>query len=303
MKKKLVIIATICIVVIITIILIQKNLFNKETRQKIGNIYCSVIKEENPSIEDAIPAIAITPRWDELTIAQQFGTAKYNDNIYDSKNTEISSDMIGDNLGTAVLTGLDVYKEAQNGKNATLYAVKDFPQECVIAVQFEGRSDYFVYINAYYRPNTLGEFIEDLNLKETVSFGSVYYDDFIDGKYTYFEFPNVTDDIIWQMLFDDVSVKNVHSDTEYHDTLMSIGVDIPLLGYKNISVSITEDGYLTTNILDTGKTFYIGEDKVQEFMNYIFDNYEAEATVYNSTDDDSNEEVEDEVIMKVENKF
>ena len=86
---------------------------------------------------------------------------------------------------------------------------------------------------------------------------------------------------------------------------MEISVDIPILGYRNISCSLTEEGYLVTNILDTGKAFFIGKEKVQEFVNYIIANYEGYRIVYvdsngNSSDDEiiqhENEIVEDPIV-------
>lgn len=307
MKKKVIIIVIICVAILIAIISNQSNLFEqnpeKNVTQSKGNLHWTVIKEINLDEQEVQDAVGVIPKWEDLTIAQQFYNVKYNCSTYNTRNTEISANMIGANIGTSVVTGYDQRTQIQYEKNASLFTVNNFSKECVIAVQFEGRSEYFVYINAYYRPETLSDFVEALNLKETISFGTVYYDDFIDGKYMEFEFPNVTDRIIWQKLFDDLTVKNVHSDTEHHSTLMGIGVEIPVLGYKNISVWVTEDGYLCTNILETGKTFYIGENKVQEFMNYIFDNYVAEATVYNDTEkDDSNKEVRNEVIEMIVNE-
>ena len=37
---------------------------------------------------------------------------------------------------------------------------------------------------------------------------------------------------------------------------------------------------MLTNILDTGKGFYIGEDKVKEFLEYIKENYDGYKIVY-----------------------
>ena len=56
---------------------------------------------------------------------------------------------------------------------------------------------------------------------------------------------------------------------------IDISVNIPILGYEKISISLTDKGYLLTNILDTGKGFYIGKDKVQEFLDYIKKNYDG----------------------------
>ena len=84
-----------------------------------------------------------------------------------------------------------------------------------------------------------------------------------------------------------MNLKNIYSDndtgkytSERFSQSISISVDIPLLGYKNISVSLTDKGYMLTNILDTGKGFYIGEDKVKEFLEYIKENYDGYKIVY-----------------------
>ena len=57
--------------------------------------------------------------------------------------------------------------------------------------------------------------------------------------------------------------------------LISVSINIELLGYENISLTVTEDGYLTTNILDTGKAFFIGKEKAEEFYGYVRENCEG----------------------------
>ena len=247
-----------------------------------------IIKEVVMSREDYYKThdlLGTVPKWEELSIAQQFSLVKYNGNNYNTRNTTISEEMIGDKIGNVVLTGYDEYTKATYTHNAEFYMVKTFQEKCIIAIQYEGTNEYYVAINANYRPSTLGNFMEDLKLKEIVSFGTIYYDywdtDSEGNKHCEsIEFPNVNNDIFWQMLFDDITVENVHSDGVHHSTIMSISVDIPLLGYKNINVSVSEDGYLMTNILGTGKTFYIGKEKVENFVNYIIENYDGYKTVY-----------------------
>lgn len=236
-----------------------------------------IIKEVVMSREDyykTTDALGTIPKWEDLTIAQQFSSVKHNGNNYDTRKTNISEEMIGEKIGNVISTGYDEYTKTTYTHNADCYMVKNFSEKCIIAIQYEGTNEYYVAINAYYRPSTLENFMEDLKLKEIVSFGTIdydYWDTDSEGNkhYESIEFPNVNNDIIWQMLFDDTTVENVHSDEIYHSTIMSISVDISLLGYKNISVSLSEDGYLVTNILETGKTFYIGEEKVENFVNYI----------------------------------
>ena len=116
------------------------------------------------------------------------------------------------------------------------------------------------------------------------------------------------------MLFNDFSLENIYHDSEnytsdYLTQNISISVNIPLLGLQNISVSLTDKGYLLTNILETGKGFYIGEDKVQEFIDYIIENYDGYKIVY--VDQNGNEIIDantqtpenivEDIIMVTEN--
>lgn len=278
----------------------QIGLFNSDKVQDLSENGRWKIKKvyTNSMIEDTI---AVAPRWDEMTICQQFSFVKYNGVNYDCKYGEVPSNMIGESLGSATLTGKDVYTDKTYTKKASLYVINTISQECAIALQFEGTTEYYAYINSYYRPETLGNFINDLNLKEFISFGSVWYDyEYTDEKgklqFESIEFPNVDDETIWSMLFSDTSLENVYTDNFSYQSIMEISVDIPILGYKNISCSVTEEGYLVTNILDTGKAFYIGKEKVQEFVNYIINNYEGFKIVYvNEDGNEISENIEDDV--------
>lgn len=311
----------ICVIIFAIIVFRQSDLFkqkvligfyksslsNQNTMQNNNEDSRWIIKEihvdSNSGKEGEM--LNIIPHWDEMSITEQFHFVEYNDNNYDGGKAVIPDDMIGENLGTTVLTGQDTYTDAVYSKDANLYAINTISKECAIAVQFENTSEYYSYVNYLYRPDTLEQFIEDLNLKENVSFGTIYYNYFEtdkDGKkqYVQVEFPNVSDDVIWKILFSDTSLKNEHSDLERHNDIMGISVDIPLLGIENISISVNEEGYLETNILATGKCFYIGEDRVQEFVSYIIENYEGYKIVY--VDEESNTNSDDiQQITEVEN--
>jgi len=64
------------------------------------------------------------------------------------------------------------------------------------------------------------------------------------------------------------------------DRILGISVDIPLLGYENISLSVREDGYIVTNILNTGKMFYVGEENTQTFVDYVLTECDGYEIVY-----------------------
>lgn len=277
-RNKVIWICTISIIIVLTIILSAILILNKSNgeqgRWKTKKVY--VDKNEffkTNSME------AIVPKWEEKNITEKFYSVEVQEVLYNARPKKIDESLIGESLGKEELESQDTYTEEIYKINANIYELKGYPIKCAVALKFEDDNDYYTYINAYYRPRTLREFLDDLNLKETLEFGSVWYED-KDNNYELIEFPDVEDDVIWNMLFDDETLKNVHIDGEYHDTIMGISVNIPIFGYENISVSVSNDGYLTTNIFETGKTFYIGEEKVQKFASYVLENYDGYKTLY-----------------------
>ena len=243
-------------------------------------------KDEFEITED----IAIIPPWDSLSITEQYSELDVGGVRYLGRKAEIYADMVLDKIGDYTAYGFDEIEWKNYTKSAEAYSIKGISSDCVVAVKLEGTNVYYAYINAHYKPETLGDFIDDVNLKELLSFGNISYnyskiieDTYINER---IEFADVDDKLIWQNLLSDTTLKNVHSDeTWYEKTVISIGVDIELLCYKNISLWITEDGYMHTNILDTGKTFYIGKEKVTELTNYLLDNCDGKRYVYTTVDE------------------
>ena len=283
------ILAPICIVFIAVIGLYKSGIFTSKPDIIISKKDDWIIKEVQVDKKDTPTDTAVIPKWNEMSISQQFNEVEYNNSKYSSRITKISNNNILKNIGNATLTGYDTYTETTYNKKAELYSIKDIEEKCAIAIKFEGDTDYYVYVNSYYSPTTLGEFTKDLNLEEIISFGTIYYNYWDEDlqEDINVEFYGVDNKIIWQKLFNNKNLENIYSDndtekytSERFSQSIGISVDIPLLGYKNISVSLTDKGYLLTNILDTGKGFYIGEDKVQEFLDYIKDNYNGYKIVY-----------------------
>lgn len=283
------ILAPICIVFIAVIGLYKSDIFTSKPDIIISKKDDWIIKEVQVDKKDTPTDTAVIPKWNEMSISQQFNEVEYNNSKYSSRITKISNNNILKNIGNATLTGYDTYTETTYNKKAELYSIKDIEEKCAIAIKFEGDTDYYVYVNSYYRPTTLGEFTKDLNLEEIISFGTIYYNYWDEDlqEDINVEFYGADNKIIWQKLFNNKNLENIYSDndtekytSERFSQSIGISVDIPLLGYKNISVSLTDKGYLLTNILDTGKGFYIGEDKVQEFLDYIKDNYNGYKIVY-----------------------
>ncbi len=257
-----------------------------------------VDKEENATGE-----LGIVPKWDEMSISVQFSEFDFEERKYSTRVCSIADNNIGLQLGEIMLEGYDTYEDKTHKIQANVYEIKGINTECATAIKFEGDSEYYVYVNSWYRPADLAQLIEDLNLTENVQFGNVHYNYTVDDKRYNIEFDDIDDKLVWNMLLIDTTLPNVHKDTDWHISTMSISVDIPVLGYENISLAVTEDGYLTTNILDTGKCFYIGEEKVQSFVDYVTENCEGYEIVYiySNENDALSEKEENNSIIDNEN--
>ncbi len=263
----------------------------EDTNQKypeINKLPQKIIPSTGTSSE-SVEMTAKVPKWDELTITGQYYEAEYNGVSYSGRSKTVDKNNIGEKIEIITVKGLDEYTSILHKKQVTAYEINKISPNCAIAVQFEGDSNYYIYTNPFYRPETLGDFIEDLSLKDFLTVGKVYYDNSTGMGDSYvnetIEFTGLEVLAVWDILLNDSSLRNVYSDSAWYVNKMSISVNMPYLGYRNISISLTEDGYLWTNILDTGKAFYIGADRVEEFTRHLIDNCEGLRIIYEPDDD------------------
>ncbi len=229
------------------------------------------------------------PPWDALTTSEKYREVTLSGITYRSQVQKIDEASVLSFIEDTTMQGYDTYEDKTYTENAKIYSIRSISTECAVAVKIGTEDEYYVYVNSYYEPDTLGDFISDLDLKNTVSFRKAYTD-----EYNYFEngsghkqriYADFDDSVIWNMLEDVLDAKNV----EYNHPYDRIGVetDLPLLGYKNISFAITPDGYVITNILNTQKCFFIGTEKFTRFDEYLKNNvpFKEKVNVYENNSD------------------
>ena len=213
---------------------------------------------------------AIIPRWEEQTNAARFLEFAVGEARYHTRDAEIDAASVGEHLGQTTMQGYDIYTDTTHEISIDYYAVTGISTECALAVRFAGEEAYYVYVNYWYRPETLQDMFDDLNLRQNMTFGDFHASHiYEDGCYEQVTFHDPDDAIVYEWLLSDTSLPNVWSDNGWYLSRLSVSVDIPLLGYENVGLWVTEDGYLCTNILETGKAFYIGEERVREFITYV----------------------------------
>ena len=218
------------------------------------------------------------PRWDDMTVTQKFPYLSFNGYEYSTADKVIPEDKVGKKITSTTLTGTDRYTGKTYAINADIYEITGISKNCAVSLKFEGYDELYVCRNSGYRPETLGQLTDDLNLHKTLTFGKAYATIQKDkNSYAQTEYSGLDGEMVWEMLFSDRNLKNVkdYDSMNFGKELISVSINIELLGYENISLTVTEDGYLTTNILGTGKAFFIGKEKAEEFYGYVRENCEG----------------------------
>ncbi|MDD6263407.1 MAG: hypothetical protein PUA83_10050 [Clostridiales bacterium] len=234
----------------------------------------------------------VIKRWEEMSMQERFPETEFGKNWYCASGREapLESAETGEYLGECSLEGYDIYTDAVYSAKAKVFAVAGISSECAVSLEFEDGKGKFVYVNSSYEAETLGDFIDDLNLEENLSAGNAYYNwHKPDGSFSTVRFDDFGDEIIWEMLLSDRSVPE-SGDTLDFATVLSVSIDHALLGYENITLSVTEDGYIWTNLLDSAKSFFLGTEKTEAFVEWVLENADGVelVTVYD-TEEESGE--------------
>jgi len=97
-------------------------------------------------------------------------------------------------------------------------------------------------------PSTLGDLINDLNLRDNLVFGMVYEEPSADNDFTMTAYTLPGTSVIWDLLLSDTSIKN---EGDMHDgvpfafvSVMGVSIDVNVIGYTNISLAVDADGFL-----------------------------------------------------------
>lgn len=228
------------------------------------------------SVVTTVPASSTVPatqtelypikKWEELTPGERY-TALAFGREYGTSCVYFTGEP-GESLGTAELSGYDVYTDTAHTLLGEVFAMPGVLPDAAVAVSFEGSQGLIIYTNCEYRPATLGELISALDLRNGLSFGDGFREYSEDGKYTVEMLRMDFSGPVWKYLLCDGSPVN-EGDAHYGPSLMSVSIDVAATGEKNISLAVNADGYLQTNILGYAKSFYIGADRVNAFISSV----------------------------------
>lgn len=256
----------------------DKNEYMTEHNTKEIGTTVAVVAGENETQNETI----IIPRWDEMDLTGQYGSFEYDGREYNANGAKLGDYTLGEPLGSIMLKGYDIYEDKEYEAKGEIYSIEGISAECALALWFTepAGTEYYIYINSWYTPQTLGQFMEDLNFYEGLRATRIGQLRLLDGSGTGgglsadMEYTTAVPsrELLLEQLSEYRDLENVYErDNEkfnWATTFMSFGVTVPLSGGE-VSIWITENGYLVTNIFETGKAFYLGRDAAFAMMNAL----------------------------------
>lgn len=249
------------------------------------------VKQDNSSEID----IAKEKKWDEMDYAEKFNTIENN---FTYTGAKVPEDKIIFSPANGLLNGFAQAQATDPETNTTyiediyIYAIEGININYAQAVKFDKDKDktYYAYVKTDNKPKTLGALSENLSLEKYISFGSAYYE-LNDGKTI--EFEGLDKKKVFDILFSDANKSEAISNTDEFllkngfKKRIDISTSIDILGYHNISIALSDDGYMFTNILSTAKIFNIGKDKVQKLKSYLTSSCKGYELVYEKVPESS----------------
>lgn len=229
--------------------------------------------------ETTTAATTVMPRWEELDVHEKYlGGAVINGIEYQGSVRELDADLIEAELGSLRLSGYDIYTDKTYEIDAAYYQIRDIDPDCVVAVRYEGYGGYYGFYNSTFPFVTLADLISRLNLPEHLKFNnrfthSVWHGD-VNKELLRWDIYSVPDpDVVWDQLLVRTDIDN--EGEAVRDTLgwevLSISIEYAPSGQSNVGIVLFDNGYLTTNILWSLQSFYIGEEAVMAFRDYVLE--------------------------------
>lgn len=236
----------------------------------------------NPSVTEEykynvlITSNAIEWPWEYKTDYEKFSTVKYNNKKYHSRGNLIEDSFIEKLLGDSQAEGYDIYTYTTKTASFEVYKIHNISEEYLIAVKMNG--SYYVYIASDgSSPQTLGDLLSVCGLKETLKFDKFSQNTQNTSKY--FVLTEETD--IYNFLLQCTDAPLTENNNDITTDGISFTATSEALGIYKKVFTVTEDGYIWTNILDYALIYNIGTQKAQEIINYALKNSEeSEAEVY-----------------------
>ncbi len=205
----------------------------------------------------------------------QTGTTSTSENTYNGRNytsvrvgnssTEyVKVNSRWDTIDVYIKTALiyDLNAKSAGSETGQLYTLAGVSDKYAVVIRYPSTGATPVYLKTDYEPDTLGDMLDDMLLSRYMTFGSNSARVLNEDGYR-----DVSDGI-WDVLEDCRSAVNTREKPSAFTRDLTVYANIEYIDY-GLELVISEQGYISTNIIDRGATFYIGEEKAKSCIEYL----------------------------------
>ena len=223
------------------------------------------------AVTEHLPETSSAKHWEDMSLTERYGELIFGSSVYSARGTELSADRTGEKLGDANASGFDIYNDSYEETEAEIFGIKGISDLFAVGARFERDGGVYVYMNRSYTPGTLGELSDGLGFDSELIIGSAYMNNGSEIKLSQEQQTFITELI--------KSCRDCPTeDTILTDRLFSVGISEPLLG-ANKSLMFYAEGYMTTNIMEYGFSYDIGEDRVKQLCEVLGVSYRKSNTL------------------------
>ena len=234
---------------------------------------------ERKDMDYMIPETSIEWGWEDMTDSERYTNLDFDGKTYRMNGTV--TNYLGEWLESGEAYGFAWdQNDARYGIPCEIYSLTFSPDHSVVAVQFAGSREIYRFEcdRTYDPPKTLGEFMETRKLPEVLPLTNLYHERWDGGssKYDNYALSAEHSDAVWAILekygdapFTENSFEERFNIHHYDQERIGFSATSEVLGIRNLSFAVNDNGYIITNIEQYGYNYFIGVDAAREVIDYV----------------------------------
>lgn len=211
--------------------------------------------------------------WEQLSVFEKYTSIVFEGKKFAGSRREISENHLEEQIGVGISSGKTWPSDVSYNEEFEVYKIKDVSADHIIAAKLD--DNYYVFQNKTaavqdeYKKITLGEFFDIYGVEKTVELNLFR----INQK----AYSLGSDDYIFETLRECSSTPLVYNDDLFGNSspskkIITFSISSAQLGIYKLSLKITAEGYLDTNLTGYGYSFFIGEDAAKKIIDYAESN-------------------------------
>lgn len=208
--------------------------------------------------------------WEYLTEAERYTYMLLEGMEYRTRLRTVDPKYLAERIGEGIFPATDIDSGQDHTAKKEVFAIQKIPPSELVAVELG--EEFLVFANGTYSPPPdFGTFWDETDLSNTVELSrfSYFYGNNENNQQTNHFLED--DSALWEMLEKCRNAPFLERDPFYDTTVESVSFSVTSerLGIYKHGFRISADGYISTNLMEWGYVFQIGEDAARIIINHV----------------------------------